>query len=317
MRTTGWLLLLAGAGLVSCELAEVTAPASSDVLVIEAVLRAGSREQYAILHRSIEGAVVRGVPGASVAVIAEDGTRIKYEEGDIRSCLLSQPEDWELDEIELEASCYVAPRSAGRFVQPGHAYELHVETPDGRIGRGRTRLPSAFEYRVPDIVLDPATLTLACTLPNTPFTMVWGSADGAWSYVVALQLAGLSEVLSIPDIDVADPLELSSVSVSAADTTIIFPANIGLFQRADVDHRIFAALVNGIPPGIETTLVVLAADRNYTNAIRGGRFNPSGNVRLSSVTGDAVGVFGGVVPIVIRSVAQADGMPPPCAMPPI
>jgi hypothetical protein len=32
------------------------------------------------------------------------------------------------------------------------------------------------------------------------------------------------------------------------------------------------------------------------NAVRGGGFNPSGNVRISSVVGDGVGVFGSIFP---------------------
>jgi hypothetical protein len=42
---------------------------------------------------------------------------------------------------------------------------------------------------------------------------------------------------------------------------------------------------------------VAAADRNYINGVRGGSFNPSGPVRISSVVGDAVGVFGSLVPL--------------------
>ncbi len=44
-------------------------------------------------------------------------------------------------------------------------------------------------------------------------------------------------------------------------------------------------------------MTVAAADRNYINGVRGGSFNPSGQVRISSVTGDGVGVFGSLVPL--------------------
>jgi hypothetical protein len=47
-------------------------------------------------------------------------------------------------------------------------------------------------------------------------------------------------------------------------------------------------------------MVVAAIDRNYLNGVRGGSFNPSGTVRVSSVSGDGVGVFGSIVPVYLR-----------------
>src|SRR5690606_3173445 len=148
--------------------------------------------------------------------------------------------------------------------------------------------------------LHPERLSVACALPNQPFTLIWGRADGAWSYLVSLRLTEWSEPLRREGIEVPDTLELTGVSVSARDTTMAVPENLGLFQRADFDQRVFLHLRDGLPEGAEATLVVLATDRNYTNAIRGGRFNPSGNVRTSSIVGDAVGVFGSMVPLEIH-----------------
>lgn len=39
---------------------------------------------------------------------------------------------------------------------------------------------------------------------------------------------------------------------------------------------------------------IAAGDRNYVNWLRGGRFNPSGMIRVPSVHGDGTGVFGSV-----------------------
>src|SRR5690606_39262148 len=58
-RAGSALLALAFA---ACELPEVAAPDSADVLVVEAVLRAGAGQQYILLHRSIQGEVVDGEP---------------------------------------------------------------------------------------------------------------------------------------------------------------------------------------------------------------------------------------------------------------
>lgn len=306
---------LAAALLAGCELSEVAAPASEDILVVEAVLRAGRPLQYVLLHRSIEGTLIRGEAGARVQVVREDGRIFFYYETTLQGCSLVSAENEELGDIELEASCYVSDPLDGFFVEPGTEYELRIETRDGLEARGRTRLPEAFSFVSPAVPVRPRSLTADCTLPNSVFDLVWRKAEGAWAYVVMLELTGWSNQLPIEN--APDPLELLSVSVSASDTSAIVPTNIGLFQRPDLDSRIFELFEDGIPRGIETRLVVMAADRNYTNAIRGGRFNPSGPVRLSSVVGDAVGVFGGVVPLVIRSANGAGEFSPPCPMPPI
>jgi len=78
---------------------------------------------------------------------------------------------------------------------------------------------------------------------------------------------------------------------------------------------VFELLRDGVPAEAEARLVLLAADRNYTNAVRGGRFNPSGNVRLTSVVGDAVGLFGSIVPLMIQP--DPNGTPCPISVAPI
>lgn len=294
-----------------CELTEVAAPASQDVLVVEALLRAGSARQYVILHRSVEGNLVRGEPGADVSVADGEGARIVYEETDLRECLSTDPAGWDLSDLELAASCYASPLDRPYFVVPGEAYKLEVRTVGGEVGQGRTVVPAGFTYRSPAVAMNPQTLIGACSLPDRPFTLAWGRSEGAWSYVVKMEIAGWAEELRQMGIEAPNPIELTSVSVSAADTTLLFPANIGLFQRGELDQRIFTTLRSGLPAGVNATLVVQANDRNYTNAIRGGQFNPSGNVRLPSVVGDATGLFGSVVPVVLRSTPEA----PPCPEP--
>src|SRR5690606_22968940 len=118
-------------------------------------------------------------------------------------------------------------------------------------------------------------------------------------------------------VEVPEPLELTSVSVSAADTSLLFPANVGIFQLGELDSRIFQLLRQGLPPGVSTTLAVVATDRNYANAIRGGRFNPSGQARIPSVVGGATGVFGSIVPLVIESFPAPNAVDPcPGTLPP-
>lgn len=286
--------LILASSAAACELEEVSAPKSDDLLVVDAVLRAGARVQHFVLHRSVEGRVVRGEPGAQVSVIEPDGNRVAFHEFPGRICIQGRRMAAVRD-VELEASCYVSP--LGFEIRPGLAYQLEVETTRGERIRGRTVVPGMFTYVSPRVALGSSNLVAGCRLPSVPFTLAWRPSAGAWAYIVTLEMRGWAD----PELELPDPLELTSVSVSSADTTLLFPANVGLFQRGDVDSRVFDILRQGLPARGSSDLVVMAIDRNYTNAIRGGRFNPSGNVRLSSVAGDGVGVFGSVVPITIRS----------------
>ncbi|HEX8431778.1 MAG TPA: hypothetical protein VF625_10835, partial [Longimicrobium sp.] len=113
-------------------------------------------------------------------------------------------------------------------------------------------------------------------------------------------------------VDIPDPLELVGLAVSQQDTTIVLPTEFGLFDRFEIDNDALKAIQNGFPAGVVVEVDVAAADRNYVNGVRGGRFNPSGPVRISSVVGDGVGVFGSIVPLYTRAEVAAQGPIPLC-----
>lgn len=289
----------------ACELAEVAAPAGDDVLIVEAVLRAGTSHQYVLLHRAMSGRRVGGEPGASVVVTGDDHREYPYTETELGTCLVGNHQEWSIEDLEIDATCYIS-RTEDRFVRPGAEYELRIETARGEVVRGRTRVPAGFRFHSPALAMGMPDLVASCVLPAREFPLVWSRAEGAWAYIVSMSLHNWGEELRQQGVEVPSPLELTGVSVSAADTTLLFPTEIGLFQRAEYDQRIFFALREGIPETASAFVTVLAADRNYTNAIRGGRFNPSGNLRSSSVVGDGVGVFGSIVPLTIRSFHSPD-----------
>lgn len=295
MRRGAGRLLLAGLLLASggCELAEVTSAPGEDVLVVEAVLRTDRERQEVLLHRSIEGQVVRGVPDARVTVTAPDGREIEFRQETLAACAASRGS---FGEVEVEASCYASPDGALQVV-PGAAYDLRVATPDGRRLRGRTTVPGRFAFRSPP--LDPGAGERAvCRLsPNTPLPLAWSRAAGARSYIANLEIFGLASAFRGTTINAPDPLELTGLAVSEADTTLVLPTDFGIFERADLDRDLLLALRDGFPAGVSVFLTLAAADRNYVNAVRGGAFNPSGAVRISSVSGDGVGVFGSLNPI--------------------
>jgi hypothetical protein len=295
----------------ACRLTEVSLPSGEDVLVVEAVLRAGSRRQNVLLHRAVEGRVVRGEPGARV-VVSGDGLLMEFSETDLLDCIVGDPEDWQLEDLDLQASCYTF-RMEGEAVRPGASFELLVETNAGEVARGRTTIPGEFALVDPAVDPVPPSFTTTCSLPDSVVDFVWTRSAGAWSYLSSLRITNWGDELREQGVEVPNVIELTGVSVSDSDTTLVFPTNLGLFQRTEYDQRLLLALQAGVPSDADATFAILAIDRNYTNAIRGGRFNPSGNVRASSVVGDAVGVFGSVFPILIRSPgATADNRPEPC-----
>ena len=51
--------------------------------------------------------------------------------------------------------------------------------------------------------------------------------------------------------------------------------------------------------------MISATDRNYVNWVRGGNFNPSGQVRVPTIRGDGTGVFASTVTRTFEVVVNA------------
>jgi hypothetical protein len=225
-----------------------------------------------------------------VEVTGPNGLRVPFVESD-EPCY-AVDSGYDESEVEVEASCYVSPISIGRWVMPGQVYNLSVRTARGEEALGRTVVPGFFSLRGIRTSNRADVREPACTLPpETSLNLSWTPSAGAWGYLAPLTIYGLSNVFP-PEYSPADPMELVGVSVSAADTTLVLPAEFGVFDRFDYNQNLLRALQPGLPEGTSARVVIAAADRNYINGVRGGNFNPSGQVRISSIVGDGVGVFG-------------------------
>lgn len=299
------LAAAAAALLAACTLADVTVPAGEDRVVVEAVLRTDLARQAVLLHRTVEGREVRGVPGARVVVRDEDtGAEVAFAESG-SECYATDPRYFATDSITVAATCHASPAAAGRWVRPGGTYALRVDLPGGGgTVRGRLRVPDAFALAgLPFSAAAPADSAPRCVLPPaTALPVAWSRAGGARGYLASMRLLGLPAALASSGVEeVPDTLDLTGVAVSETDTTLLVPTEVGVFDRFDLDPRLLLAIRDGLPAGTDVRLVVSAADRNYVNGVRGGPFNPSGQVRISSVTGGgAVGVFGALVPLSLR-----------------
>ena len=304
LRPRAWPLLLSTLLLAGCELAEVTAAAGEDVLVVEAVLRAGDDRQQVLLHRSLSGGAIRGEPDARVVVRTPEGSDVRLHEQPLGLCASGLAPEM-VDSLRIEASCYASDAGA-LDVRPGEVYELHVEPAGGGEARGRTVVPGDFALLRPGHT----DVSGSCSLPPaTPLETVWSSSEDAWSYLVGVEISGLRAAFAGTGIEAPDLLELTGVAISERDTTLVFPGEIGLFDRFDENQALLIALQAGLPAGVRAEMVVTAADRNLVNAVRGGSFNPSGPVRVSSVIGAGIGLFGSLVPRRIVIEVGAQGLP--------
>ncbi len=312
MRLRKMITAAAVLALSACTIADVTVAPGDDRLVVEGVLRTDARSQFILLHRGVQGGVAGGVPGADVVVTRGDGLRIRLEET-LLSCYSLDPGYLDSDTpIQIQGTCYASPNAAGRWVVPGATYDLSVRTERGEEARGRTVVPDEFTLNgVPESRFNDQP-PVACSLePQTPLPLTWTQSRGAWGYIAPLQISGLRLVL--PDsFNAPDPLELIGVSVSAADTSLVLPGEFGVFDRFSLNQNLLRLLQTGLPVGTTARVVVAAADRNYINGVRGGAFNPSGPVRVSSIVGDGVGVFGSLVPLHASVVVGSPFERPPC-----
>lgn len=298
------LALLAG----GCTLADVVVPESDDRLVVEAVLRTDATRQTVLLHRSVRGGASGPEPGASVVVTGPGERRVAFEEAP--DCIPNRG-DYGGDSLQVRASCYLSPAGEGAWVRPGSAYALEVATARGERARGRTTVPGAFALQGIPFAADEAEPAPCALPPGGALRVRWSRSAGAWGYVAPLRVTGLRAVVP-PEVEVPEPLELLGLAVSAADTDILLPAEFGVFDRFSLDQALLRLLQGGLPDGTAARLTVAAADRNYINGVRGGQFNPSGQVRISSVTGDGVGVFGALVPLhaAVEAGPARPGRPP-------
>ncbi len=288
-------MVIAAMPLAGCTIADVTVAPGEDRLVVEAVLRTDARSQVILLHRSVQDGVAQGERGAEVVVTRGDGVAVVFQES-VAQCYGIDPVYFVADDpVDFRGTCYVSPPKAGLWVQPGATYDLSVRTAGGEEARGRTVVPGNFELvGVPMSLVDDEE-PLACAVPpRTPFPLTWTQSAGAWGYIAPLRIQGLS---AVPNLQAPDPLQLVGVSVSAADTSLVLPGEFGVFDRFSFHQDLLVLLQAGLPELATAQVVVAAADRNYINGVRGGSFNPSGPVRVSSVVGDGVGVFGSLVPL--------------------
>jgi hypothetical protein len=187
-----------------------------------------------------------------------------------------------------------------------------VNLDGGRRIHGAVTLPGGF------MIESPGTRSWfgnRCHLPpGAQLPLAWTASAGARAYVPEAEIFGLDGAFLPEGIEVpSDPVTLLGLSVSERDTTIVFPAEFGIFNRFSSDREILVALQRGFPAAapVDGVMIISAQGRNSVNWNRGGNFNPSGQVRTPSLFGDGTGVVGGIVNRSFAfTTAEEPGIPP-------
>lgn len=292
-RLAAWVVLALTLGTAGCELQEITVASPADVVIAEVFItvdRDGTNAS-ALLHRTLgSSATGNAVPGATVLMRSEfRASTVRFSVADSSECIVGEVPE------ELTGTCYVSGPLQPLLFGPGSLVETVVLLPGDRRMSGTTRVPGDYEIVSPTPPAPGA--SRFCSLgPLERLRIHWTRSEGTWAYISETLISNLTAALQDTEIEVEnDPLLLLGLSISESDTTIVFPSEFGLFDRFDLDRDLALLLQTGLPFGTQAGVIVSAVDRNYVNWVRGGNFNPSGEVRVPSLHGDGTGVFGSIV----------------------
>jgi hypothetical protein len=282
MRRIATVALLA-AGAAGCELEEITLVDAEDVVVAEVYVNLAANpedhEIRAFLHRTVgTRESVADLFDARVTVRRSDGLSFVLSGAPVEDCVDSAP-------VLEPGACFLVDDSTTSVLAPGDIFEVEIVLPDGGLIFGAAQVPGRF-----DLAGYPATCSVP---PDVLMEIEWSPSEGAWAYLNETSIRDLPAALEPEGIEVEeDPLYLLGLSVSDSDTSIVFPSQFGVFNRFDLDQDLAVRLQRGLPAGSRAQVSITAVDRNYVNWVRGGNFNPSGQVRIASLRGDGTGVFG-------------------------
>ena len=278
-------LLALATTLSGCELDEVTLAQPEDIPIVEAYVMVGDGQDQvtAFVHWTLGERPVRDLSDLDFILHTEGGEEVPLFPAPLSECLLPGLEE------EVKGVCFSGGFDVEDFFEPGTRVELEIFLGEGRILRGGTQIPEAID------LIRPVARDQCALAPGRTLEFIWNRSPGVWAYAAETEIKGLRDALAAQGITVdVDSLALLGFAVSDSDTTIVFPREFGVFDRFDLDQDVALALQEGLPQGAVAGVVIAAVDQNYVNWVRGGNFNPSGPVRVSSLRGSGLGVFGSV-----------------------
>jgi hypothetical protein len=285
-RAGAFCLFVLGVSSSGCELDEVTVAEPEDVPVVEGYVMIGDGpDQVSVfLHWTLGTKPATDLFDAEVVLLQEEESPLLLSLSGVTDCVLPGPER------EAEGACFTLGSDAEGLFAPGDSVDLEILLEGEQVLSGTTVIPENIDF------IQPAVAGRCLLPPGRQLTFVWNRSPGVWAYAAEAEIKGLVQGLALEGIPVeTDSVALLGLAVSESDTTIVFPAEFGIFERIDLEQDLAVALQRGLPAGARADVVIAAVDQNYVNWVRGGNFNPSGPVRVSSIRGPGVGVFGSAV----------------------
>jgi hypothetical protein len=277
--------------LCGCDLNEVEIPQGEPVVVVQGVLRPDLDQQYVILERSFVGTVTYEV-GVDASIPTEGAPKTPLEGALVTVANLDLPSDScgnpvvfspdpPTSSLHRLAGVYWGPTSCPSMAA-GQRIALQVETPQGAVVTGVTRLPgmdgAALSVGGDSVPFDPGSLTVFDRDRDT--LRVW--IEGAQGRLLQLQTRR-SGLLTIAGTEAVEP----GAKIFADTTAVSVPGDVvDVFARGLGDD-VFRA-------GRDYVLTVAVADTNYFDFARSRNNEFTGRGFINRLAG-GMGVFGSLV----------------------
>ena len=300
-------ILIASAALVwGCELDEIAIPAGQSVVVVQAVMRPDLPQQFVLIERSFDGAIeaptkISPIPstephlplvGATVTVANLDFP------GDPCGVPVSFDRDALDPGLRSRKGLYWGPAGCPTM-RPGDRLELRVETPEGEVVIGVSRVPG----------LEGATLTVAGRTVALGSDATEFNRDRDTLVIAVNAVHHRSVQIMVRRTGTAPPgFEFAEAGVSSQTSLMVFidssavrfPGDVrNLFERGTGEETFLG--------GRRYTLVVGAADSNYFDFVRSRNNALTGRGFVNRLQG-GIGVFGSLVAVthLLEVLADAD-----------
>lgn len=267
------------------------------------------------------GRATSEVSGATLRIAGESGASVDLvEQPNQESCFKLEPLPTG-HHPPVFGTCYLATASPSPFA-PGEGLSLTIWSPEGGTATGISRLPEAFAPSGGLASGDGRCLTE----PDQNHRFSWSAAEGAWAYLGGALVEGLDPALWPGDASryAGEALHLTGLPFRRDSTEMVFPRNLAtLTGTQPVGVELSRVLQAGLPGGATAQVAVGAIDRNWYNWIRLPTFETvfvnsafdTGEIRVPSIFGHGVGVFGASVRWTAEVESRARtgaGDPPPC-----
>ncbi len=276
----GALLLL----LQACTFGEQAIAPGAERTVVHAVLNPASAEQLVLVERTLSGRVSvsddslgsaadpivtgGGVPvnGARVVVTDEQGASAIATETRIvpRGASAARGTGvYRFDNLALPGSVFGQPRRGLRIV-PGARVSLRVETPEGTVVTGQTRVPG-----VATTVVEPRAQAVTMLRDVDTLRLRWDAVPGARAYLVRAE--------------------------TPYGAFFLFSDSAAVQLTGDLRNLFADRLPRVFQAGFTQWVTIAAVDTNFFDYYRSGNSPFTGSGLINRLSG-GIGVFGAYVP---------------------